>query len=76
MNFEKLGTHLTGLIFMGFLLLFAYQGIVQQHLFYVSSRTNIRLDGYQAVLFGTAALVAAISLMPIFLSTKKENDEL
>ena len=76
MTFDKLATYLVGLFLLLFLLVFAYQGIVEQHLAYNSSKVNIRLDGDKAVFFGIANLLAAICLVFIFQSRHKRNDEL
>ena len=76
MNFEKLSTYFIGIFIMSILLNFAYQGIIEQHLYYDSPKINIRLNDYQAILFGLANLIAAAYLIYIFLSQKKKNDEL
>jgi hypothetical protein len=73
MNFDKLSTYLIGIFLMSILLNFAYQGIIEQHLYYDSPKINIRLNGYQAILFGLAKLIAATYLIYIFLSKKKRH---
>lgn len=75
MNIKKTANYLIGIILMSILLVFAYQGIIEHHLYYDTPKMNIRLDGYQAVFFGLINLIAAAILVYIFQSNKKTNDD-
>ncbi len=75
MNLEKISTYLGGILIVSILFIFAYQGIVEQHLYYDVPKINIRLDGSQASFFGLANLTAAMYLILIFLSQKHKNNQ-